>query len=337
MEIEVKTNYLWSDYMKHLLLFFSFLVLFGNAKATAVYTACPGDWNNPNSWLNGVLPGKGDSIYVRHSLKLTQTVTFDSNYVHLNKFGAICGNEDIFVPAGAKLNSQGTININNNFVHFEGGTHKLGYFKGYTTSSGGPTRISQSGFTTFYNSDQCLTKTTFTSCAPKSFVSPSGKYNYDKTGLYIDTVLSAGGCDSVIAVEVFIDQNELTYAQVKKCNSFRSPSYKYTWYQTGTYQDTIKSIMGCDSILEIDLEIEKCACSFYIPNAMTSNNDGANDAFYVQGDCPKTYFQFDIFDRNGIKVFSSNSVYQGWDGTYQGQLAPQGVYVYFLNIQRSRL
>ena len=36
----------------------------------------------------------------------------------------------------------------------------------------------------------------------------------------------------------------------------------------------------------------------------------------------------EIFNRWGQKIFHTQDIESGWDGMYQGQLAPQGVYVY---------
>ena len=41
--------------------------------------------------------------------------------------------------------------------------------------------------------------------------------------------------------------------------------------------------------------------------------------------------QFDIFNRLGENIYSSNNIHDiGWDGSYKNQLAPSGVYTYIL-------
>lgn len=68
----------------------------------------------------------------------------------------------------------------------------------------------------------------------------------------------------------------------------------------------------------------------YIPNAFSPNGDGNNDAFmaYTNNDKGLAYFQLLIFNRWGEKIFESNTINQGWDGTYKGQLQNPGVYAY---------
>jgi gliding motility-associated-like protein len=46
--------------------------------------------------------------------------------------------------------------------------------------------------------------------------------------------------------------------------------------------------------------------------------------------CPLLNFQFDIYNRWGQKIFTTDIVTGKWDGTYRGAQQPIGVYVYFL-------
>lgn len=42
-------------------------------------------------------------------------------------------------------------------------------------------------------------------------------------------------------------------------------------------------------------------------------------------------FEMDIFTRGGVKVFHTNDINLGWDGTHQGKLCPGGSYVYIIH------
>lgn len=69
----------------------------------------------------------------------------------------------------------------------------------------------------------------------------------------------------------------------------------------------------------------------YIPNAFTPNNDGINDILFVLGNDECCKFEvLKIFNRWGEKVFETNDINIGWDGTHHGQLVDIGVFVYFL-------
>jgi gliding motility-associated-like protein len=63
----------------------------------------------------------------------------------------------------------------------------------------------------------------------------------------------------------------------------------------------------------------------YIPNTFTPNNDGKNDVFLIFGENISD-ISMEIYDRWGVRVFSSNDYRIGWDGTYKDAACPGGVY-----------
>ncbi len=67
----------------------------------------------------------------------------------------------------------------------------------------------------------------------------------------------------------------------------------------------------------------------FTPNAFTPNNDQANENWGVSSIFIKDY-NLRIFNRYGQVIFSSSDKHASWDGTFHGQEAPQGVYVYDL-------
>lgn len=74
--------------------------------------------------------------------------------------------------------------------------------------------------------------------------------------------------------------------------------------------------------------IQDCG-DMFVPNAFSPNNDGVNDILRVRGACLQT-LTFMVFNRWGDKVFETNDVTVGWDGTYKGDLMNTGVFVYRL-------
>ncbi|MFN5459606.1 MAG: gliding motility-associated C-terminal domain-containing protein [Bacteroidota bacterium] len=65
-----------------------------------------------------------------------------------------------------------------------------------------------------------------------------------------------------------------------------------------------------------------------LPTAFTPNGDGLNDLFYTYGTSEVSQFEFEIFNRWGQKIFSTNDKTKGWDGRFNGSDAPVGVYAY---------
>lgn len=65
----------------------------------------------------------------------------------------------------------------------------------------------------------------------------------------------------------------------------------------------------------------------FVPNIFTPNNDGNNDVLFLYANDILEVSMI-IFNRWGEKVFVSNSPFEGWDGTYKGAPARNGVYHY---------
>lgn len=69
----------------------------------------------------------------------------------------------------------------------------------------------------------------------------------------------------------------------------------------------------------------------FVPNTFTPNGDGKNDVLKVYGN----YLQklnMQIYNQWGEKVFETNDVNGGWNGTAKGILQPVGVYVYAVSV-----
>jgi gliding motility-associated-like protein len=103
-----------------------------------------------------------------------------------------------------------------------------------------------------------------------------------------------------------------------------NPTYKPT--QSGFVVFTGVSLEGCVAIDSMYVKV--IDPSIEAPNAFSPNGDGINDVFMLYSKDYK-YNSFNIYDRWGEKVFSTNDTKQGWDGTWKGKNASSGVYVYY--------
>ena len=86
----------------------------------------------------------------------------------------------------------------------------------------------------------------------------------------------------------------------------------------GCHDDTCQFIIVEDDLL------------FYVPNAFTPDDGNVNSSFipvFTAGFDPYQY-QLSIYNRWGEVVFVSNNHEIGWDGTYGGFIAEQGVYIW---------
>ncbi len=86
-----------------------------------------------------------------------------------------------------------------------------------------------------------------------SYISPSGK-SYFSTGVYYDTIINLSGCDSIIQINLIINQVSFSSISRTSCFSFIAPSGK-TYNNSVLFSDTITNSVGCDSIITINLTI----------------------------------------------------------------------------------
>lgn len=104
----------------------------------------------------------------------------------------------------------------------------------------------------------------YTAC--NSFVSPSGKYTWKDSRVYMDTIANQSGCDSVLTIQLQINRNSSGYESAKACGPHVSPSGKQIWIVSGVYDDTIKNMNGCDSFVKVYLTVGKPSSSKLIFN-----------------------------------------------------------------------
>ena len=73
--------------------------------------------------------------------------------------------------------------------------------------------------------------------------------------------------------------------------------------------------------------------AIYAPNAFSPDGDGLNDVFNVSGQ-GIIDFQMEIYNRWGQKIFSTNSIEDGWDGlSNDGAEMPAGLYIYYIKAE----
>ena len=113
----------------------------------------------------------------------------------------------------------------------------------------------------------------------------------------------------------------------------RSITYEFTDLE----KDSVKVSMftanelGCSADISVMLPISVFAVWF--PNAFTPDKT-ENSVFKVSTTNDIRDYSLYIYNRDGLLVFSTNNVSEGWDGTYNGQKCKQGTYVYVSTYRR---
>ena len=116
-------------------------------------------------------------------------------------------------------------------------------------------------------------------------------------------------------------------------------SYLVTPTQSTTYYASVKDSLGCvfnlgDSVRIVVLHNECKEPYVLIPTGFTPNNDGVNDEFILKGLAlnPNDECTIVVYNRWGQKVFETNTIKKGWDGTYNGLLQDAGAYAYIVKL-----
>ena len=72
------------------------------------------------------------------------------------------------------------------------------------------------------------------------------------------------------------------------------------------------------------------------PNSFTPNGDNVNDVWNIKYIESYPQVTIDVFNRNGGKVFSSKGYQNPFDGNFQNEPLPVGVYYYIINPRNGR-
>lgn len=68
------------------------------------------------------------------------------------------------------------------------------------------------------------------------------------------------------------------------------------------------------SVALAEVEEEYCGCHVWVPNAFTPDGDGLNEGFRIVSSCEWDAFQFQVFNRWGEQVWSTDDPNRPWDG-----------------------
>jgi rRNA processing protein Gar1 len=82
-----------------------------------------------------------------------------------------------------------------------------------------------------------------------------GSNSYDSNGLYVDTLISRNGCDSIVRTILNVLQIQKTDDVIAICAGQSHQVGNKTYTQSGNYIDTLQSIFGCDSIISTFLTV----------------------------------------------------------------------------------
>lgn len=100
----------------------------------------------------------------------------------------------------------------------------------------------------------------------------------------------------------------------------------FTVNDSGTYGVEKINQYGCIDADTIHV-FENCGPYLLLPTAFTPNGDGVNDIL-SWSHVDVSEFEIHIYNRWGEEVFMTTDVTQNWDGSYKGEIAGEGLYIY---------
>lgn len=120
-----------------------------------------------------------------------------------------------------------------------------------------------------------------------SYLSPSGNYLWSSTGIYLDTIPNAIGCDSLITVDLTVIDSHENTESITRCFEYYWPENGTTYTASGTYTASYMNQNGCDSLEILDLIIFESSSSVTQDNE-TLLADSISDT-YSWLDCLNNY------------------------------------------------
>ena len=85
---------------------------------------------------------------------------------------------------------------------------------------------------------------------------------------------------------------------------------------------------GCYAEDNVTVTVFNGIANIWVPSGFTPNKDGKNDILKPITKGIKQLIQFNVFNRWGQLIYTTNRMGEGWDGTYKGEFQPSGAYVY---------
>ncbi len=200
-------------------------------------------------------------------------------------------------------------------------------------------------------------------CDNETYHLPWG-LNVNQAGVYIDTVVTPTGCDSVVRTfnlsvrpspQLTISKsndinctigvsrllvsgaNSYQWTPSSSLNNASIPNPVATPQSTTLYHVQATGVNGCfsnDSIRVVVL-FDNPENAYPVPSVFTPNRDGVNDCFGVSYWGKVSDFSFSIYNRWSEKVFFTTDVNKCWNGKYKGMDAEMGAYVYVIEAKGS--
>lgn len=176
------------------------------------------------------------------------------------------------------------------------------------------------------------------------FVNASNGFCQATDSILIQYIIEPNNTDSILILpeDTTICNQHLPYILIPNSaftetytlDGFEAPQFVLD--EPGMY-DVEVEIADCIYTTSFQLHVDPCSLQVFIPNIFTPNGDNINDFFYPDGNDFEV-ISLSIFDRWGGHIYHAKENGAQWDGkSNHGKNFPEGVYVYRILVQDSRL
>lgn len=104
-----------------------------------------------------------------------------------------------------------------------------------------------------------------------------------------------------------------------------SPSIRVT--KSGSYSVSVSNSCNTHTTVK-NVLFADCPPQLYVPSAFTPNHDGLNDVFRAFYKGKVNTFSLSVYNRYGQRIFFSDEISKGWDGSFQRNQQDSGTYVW---------
>lgn len=181
------------------------------------------------------------------------------------------------------------------------GSQSVGACTSYTWPTNGQTYTSSGSYSTLLtNAAGCDSTATLnltiynpynvvqTISACAAYTWPATGLSYSTTGSYVANLTSVNGCDSTVTLNLTMSTSASSSSNASACNSYTWSANGATYTASGSYQTTLMSSTGCDSVVTLNLTINSptagttavSSCETYTwpANGQTYTSSGAYSA-----------------------------------------------------------
>lgn len=193
-------------------------------------------------------------IRVRGSLADNSTWAYSATGFAQNYY--LPATEQVFQPT--TVGPQTTLGYSTVEIVFPGTMTQLAFRITGRSSSSSDTWLVDNLVLTGENACSSSTST-LSASACGSYTTPSGNV-LSSSGTYMDTIANSTGCDSVITINLAVNNASTSSMSPNACGSYTTPSGNVLSI-SGMYMDTIANFAGCDSVITINLTVNSTTTS----------------------------------------------------------------------------